>query len=246
MYKIRYKIAVLLVCLYGLSVSAQDEPKHHWNNHAQVARQAIKKFEELNSIRGDFTIVSTDSGRSRNMSGRYYFQKPNKIRYEFRNPAGNLIVSNGKTMWYFIRRKNIVGRQDLTIKKKNSSGRDIFVSGVVSGLKRLFKKYHYHFDNPEQPRNIDGKEQFVLSMKQRTRIGGYETMILYVDAKTYLVTKASGEDGYGKKSTISFSNITINPSLEGKLFQYSPDNRVRVVKNPFVKDDPVTTSEGAE
>lgn len=238
MKELYYKFPVILIFISILAIDAQKEPEHNWNNHAQVARRAIKKFDEIKSISGNFNILSSDSGRSRNMSGRYYFQKPNKIRYEFQSPAGNLIVSNGSTMWYYIRRKNIVGRQDLTIKKKNSSGQDIFVSGVVSGLKRLFKKYHYHFDTPEQPRLIDAKEQFVLSMKQRTRIGGYEKMTLYIDSKSYLVTRAAGEDGYGKKSTISFSNIKINPDLEGKLFQYKPDDRVRVVKNPFVKDDP--------
>lgn len=229
-------ISALILC-WPVMLMGQEKPSHNWSNHAEVARQVIKKFDDLNSVTGHFQITTTDGGRTRTMRGRYYFQKPNKLRYEFDSPAGNLIVSNGRVMWFYIRRNNLVGRQDLSIQKNNSSGQPIFVNGVVSGLRRLFNKYHYKFDSAVQPREIDGKKTYVLSMNQRTRIGGYEKLTLYVDASTFLVRKAEGSDGYGKKSRMVFNNIKLNPSLEGKLFQYSPDDRVRVVKNPFVKDD---------
>ncbi|MCB1175416.1 MAG: outer membrane lipoprotein carrier protein LolA [Leptospiraceae bacterium] len=234
-----YKL-LALVALAGAApalLAEKETPIHNWTNHAQVAREVINHFEELKSLQGNFQIQTTGGSGARQMSGRFYYQKPDKIRYEFSSPAGNLIVSNGSTMWYYIRRRNLVGKQDLRIQKKNSSGQAIFVSGVVSGLSRLFRMYHYHFDTPEQPRQIDGEKTFVLSMKQRTRIGGYEELTLFVDAEKYFVRKAIGNDGYGKQSTIQFSNLQANPQLEGKLFQFQADDNVRVVNNPFVADD---------
>ena len=113
--KAKYFALILLVMLMPALLVGQEQPSHNWSNHAEVARNVIKKFDDLQSVTGNFQITTTEGGRTRTMNGRYYFQKPNKLRYEFNSPAGNLIVSNGNVMWFYIRRSNLVGRQDLTM-----------------------------------------------------------------------------------------------------------------------------------
>ncbi len=208
-----------------------------WYSHAEVARKVQKTFEDLDHFTASFDMTTREGSRSKSLSGRVYYQKPGKIRYEFSRPAGNLIVSDGRIMWFYIRRLNAVGKQELTLKKQNASGRDIFTADPQSGLKRLFRKYHYSFDTPEQPRDVNGGRFFILDMEQREKIGGYERIKLFVDAESYLVKRAEAADGYGKETTITFSDMNTQRKLEGKLFQYQPDDGVRVVLNPLVKED---------
>ena len=241
--------ALLLACAGALvlipgtpaRLLAQDpaagEGERDFESHAEVAREVQKKFDELNQFTASFQITTKDGGRVKNMSGRVYYQKPGKIRYEFSQPAGNLIVSDGRIMWFYIRRLNAVGKQELTLKKKNASNRDVFTADPTNGLKRLFRKYHFYFDIPEQPRNFDDGTFFVLDMDQREKIGGYEHIRLFIDPKTYLVQRAEASDGYGKQTSIRFSNINTGQPLDGTLFQYQPDDGVRVVLNPLVKED---------
>jgi outer membrane lipoprotein-sorting protein len=242
-------MAAMVLAVYGLvygvarPLAAQDSDPaagasgRSWHSHAEVAREIQKAFESMDQFTARFAISTKEGGRVKNMSGQIYYQKPGKVRYEFSQPQGNLIVSDGRIMWFYIRRLNAVGKQELTLEKKNASARDVFTADPTSGLKRLFRKYHYRFDTPEQPRQFDEGTFFVLDMEQREKIGGYERIRLYVDAKSYLVRRAEASDGYGKQTTISFSGMNTSRKLEGKLFQYQPDDSVRVVLNPLVKED---------
>ena len=210
-------------------------PEHNWHSNVEVARKAIQKVEKLKSYKADFKLIVVEGKRKKKMSGKVYYAKPNKLRYEFSQPKGNLIVSDGRIMWFYIKRINIVGKQELNLKKKQPSGRSVFRLSPLTGLQRLFKKYHYHFDTVKQPRQEEGGDFFIFSMEQREKIGGYERIKLYVDAKSYIVKMAVGDNGYGKVSTIKFSNITLDSSLDGKLFHYRPEGNVSVVLNPLVE-----------
>ena len=215
---------------------SKSQPVHNWHSNVEVARKLIQKFEELRSYSAYFHIRVQEGRSERKMFGRLYYQKPGKLRYEFEQPKGNLIVSNGRVMWFYIQRLNTVGKQELDLKKKQPSGRSVFRDNPLGGLQRLFRKYHYRFDKAEQPRQEAGGNFFIFDLEQREKIGGYERIKLYVDAKDYLVRRAIGDDGYGKVSTIEFSQIKLNPSLEGHLFQYKPGNKVSVVQNPLVSE----------
>jgi len=212
-----------------------NQGKRAWHSHAEVAERVQEAFEELDGYAASFQLRTVDGNRSESKAGSLYYQKPGKLRYEFTN--GDLIVSNGKIMWFYLRRLNAVGKQELTLNKTNADGRPIFADTAGPGLKRLFARYHYRFDTPEQPRVIDGEKYFVLDMEQREKIGGYETIKLFVDAESYLVRRAEGADGYGKTTVIDLSNIRTDPGLEGKLFQYEPAENMRVVLNPLVKEE---------
>ncbi len=202
----------------------------------EVAREVKRVFSGLKTFQANFKITTEDGGRNKNLTGRCYYQNPGLIRYDFTNPAGDFIVSNGQILWLYIDRLKAVGKQDLRIKKTDENGRQIFLAAPQPGLERLFSKYHYIFDGTDQPREAEGGTYFILDLEQREKIGGYEKIKLFVDAKTYLIHRAVATDGYGKKSTIIFSEAEINAPLEGKLFRYKPDDNVRVVNNPLVND----------
>ena len=210
---------------------------YHWHSNVAVARKVMQQFQALTSYKADFKIRIKEGENPRVMSGRIYYQKPNKLRYEFDRPKGNLIVSDGRIMWFYVQKLKTVGKQELNLKVKDANGKNIFRSNPLTGVRRLFRKYHYRFDKHEQPRQERGRTFFALELEQREKIGGYERMKLYIDASTYLIYKAEGDDGYGKVSRIEFSNIQLNTPLEGKLFQYKPKNNISVVLNPLVSEE---------
>lgn len=225
--------AIFFILLISFPGYGQE---HHWHSHAQIVKKVIKKFKDLKSYSADFRILTQSGKRIRQMNGRIYYKKPDKVRFAFSNPAGNLMVSDGRMLWVYIRRLNAAGRQDLRLNKKDESGRSIFAKNPTPGLSRLFRKYHYHFDTTEQPRQVDGNSVFVLDMTQREKIGGYEKITLFVDSSSYLIRKAIAADSYGKITTISFSNTRLNIPLDGKLFQFKPGSRIRVIDNPLVNE----------
>jgi len=218
---------------YFASVEAQEK---RLVSHADVARKVMEVYDKMGTYSAQFQITTQDSGNTKAMSGECFYEKPGKVRFQFDSPAGNLIVSDGRTLWVYIQRLNAAGKQDLRLQKKDESGKNIFTDAAGPGVSRLFRKYHYRFDKPEQPRSEDGTSVFVLDMEQREKTGGYEKIKLYVDSNSYLIRRAIASDGQGKTTTLVFRNGQPNPPLEGKLFQYNPPESVRVVPNPLVSE----------
>lgn len=209
---------------------------HNWNSHAEVARKIMDTFDGMDSYSANFTIKTVEGRSVRNMAGKVYYKKGGKVRFDFTSPSRDFILSDGKILWIYINRIRAVGKQSLELNVQNESGRDVFLKDPDRGIRRLFSKYHYRFDTVEQPRKIDGKEYFVMDLEQREKIGGYENIKLFVDPESYLIQKAIAESGAGKVSTIEFSSIKTNPTLEGSLFNYKPDDSIRVVNNPLVNE----------
>jgi len=230
-----------LVFLGGLDLFAQENPKpsHNWHSPSEVVKKIKKKFEGIQTYNADFAIKSLDNKKEKSMRGKCQYKRPGKIRYNFLEPEGDEIVSDGKTLYIYIKKLNAVGKQDLTMDKKNSSG-NIFTANSPEGLSRLFKKYHYKFDTIEQPRLVfdkDNTKYFVLDLDQRERIGGFEKMKLYVDSESYVIKRAQGFDGRGKETTVAFSNIKFDEEIQDGIFNFHLSGNAKIVNNPLVSEN---------
>ena len=233
------KLTLVFMGLILLSPDSLFSQAHNWNSPSEVVKNVKKKFADMKSYTADFKIQTVNNKKITNMKGKATYKSPGKIRYEFAEPDGDLIVSDGKTLWIYIKKINAVGKQDLEINKQNTSGEPIFQSASPAGLNRLFRKYHYKFDNISQPRNAnnDGKSYFVLSLEQREKIGGFENMLLFIDAETYLVKKTIATDSRGKQTTIEFVNMVLDPEVEDGTFNYHISGNSKIVNNPLVSDN---------
>ncbi len=225
------------ILFFVLESSLLAQPAHNWNSPSEVVKQVKKKFNDLNSYKANFQIQTVSNRKNKNMKGVCLYKKGGRIRYQFSDPSGDEIVSDGKTLYIYIARLNAVGKQDLTLNKSNKSG-PIFSSFTDEGLSRIFRKYHYKFDSIEQPQTSskDGRKYFVLNLEQREKIGGFETMLLYVDAETYFIQKAVASDGRGKETTVEFSNLEINPDLEDGQFNFHIGGNAKIINNPLVSE----------
>ncbi|TGK00914.1 outer membrane lipoprotein carrier protein LolA [Leptospira semungkisensis] len=235
---LRTPILSLVVLFFILDLGAQSSAKHNWNSPSEVVKKVRKNFSDLQSYKADFMIQTEANKKVTTKKGVCYYKKGGKIKYEFSDPAGDEIVSDGKTLWIFIKRLNAAGKQDLTLNKSNKSG-PIFSPATEEGLSRIFRKYHYKFDSIEQPQisQKDNRKYFVLALEQREKIGGYETMILSVDAETYFIKKAVASDGRGKVTTVEFFGVDRNADIEDGVFNFRPDGNSKIVNNPLVSEE---------
>lgn len=216
---------------------------HNWNSPSEVVKKVKKKYSEIQTMTTEFKIQTSGSKKANTMRGVSQYKNPGKIRYDFSQPDGDVIASDGKTLWIYIKRIEAVGKQDLEIQKTNVSGEQVFPTNTPSGLFRIFRKYHYKFDTINQPqKGEDGKEYFVLALEQREKIGGFEYMTLYVDTQDYLIRKAVGRDSRGKETAIEFTKIELDKEIEDGVFNYHVSGKVKIVNNPLVSSPAQTTS----
>jgi outer membrane lipoprotein-sorting protein len=225
---------LLLIIILAVSFSARDAYAYKifdFTTVSDVVSSIKKRYGQIDCMSADFKLSSDKAGKKTLQQGLIKAKYPDKLLVEFSSPAGQRIVANDKTMWIYMPSLNVVAEQDL-----NSSDGSIF-SGTRSGLTRLFGKYHYKFDDKEQPSTgPDGKKYFTLYLKQKESRSGYRTLRLWV-SEDYLIRRVVGETSSGKKVEIEFTNIKTNENFPNGIFKFDTPSLARVIKNPMMAEE---------
>ena len=88
-------VVLLLLCRFAL---AQEKP----NNVKQIAERVDHHYNQLKSMRAQFTESYSGAGMSRNESGVISLKKPGKMHWEYTEPRKKLFISDGKTAWFYV------------------------------------------------------------------------------------------------------------------------------------------------
>ncbi|MDH5719526.1 MAG: outer membrane lipoprotein carrier protein LolA [Spirochaetia bacterium] len=230
--KIAQKIRTVLYIIVFVSAtfSAYAEDFLHPNDVVDKMKIHFKKIE---TYKAEFNIKSKEKNKLLVSKGLAYYKKGGYINFTFKNPSGDLIISNGKKMWVYIASLKAVGIQDLDV---SSNSKNIYNAGSYEGLVNLFRRYHYRFDTPKQPVVKSKKKYFVLLLEEKEKSGGFETMLVYVDAKSYLISSIVASLPSGRQVTLEFDNIELNKEIPGNMFSYKLKPDDKVVENPLVTE----------
>ena len=85
---------VLLMCAMSLSASETDV--------AAIARATDEHYNHLKSSKADFTQKYEGPGMSRTESGTLWLKKPGRMRWEYRQPAQKLFLTDAHTAWFYV------------------------------------------------------------------------------------------------------------------------------------------------
>lgn len=201
---------------------------------SDVARQMQAKFKSLKTYQADFSLSIKDSNKSKVSSGLATYGEGGKLNFTFSQPAGDVIVSNGQMLYVYVAKLRAVGKQPL--KAKDKEGKALYSAGTSEGLSNLFRRYHYRFDKPEQPREVEGGRYFILDLKEKEITGGYDKITLFVSPESYLIQKMRASSPSGRTVELTFSNIKLNPTVEPKIFQFKEPDNVKIVDNPLTTE----------
>ncbi|MBS1803328.1 MAG: outer membrane lipoprotein chaperone LolA [Acidobacteria bacterium] len=85
-------LAVLFLCL---STPAQQPSTH------DLAQRVDRHYNQLKSLKAEFTESYEGLGRTRTESGTLLLQKPGRMRWDYSRPAGKLFLLDGKYAWFY-------------------------------------------------------------------------------------------------------------------------------------------------
>lgn len=214
-----------IILLGGVAQLGAEEFVHH----SDVVRKVNKVFSGLQTYSANFQIKVKDEKTSRTVSGKAYYKTGGRINFTFHSPAGDKIISDGKTLWVYVAKLRAAGRQPY-------SSDSMMAKASMKGILNLFKLYHYKFDKPEQPRKTDSGECYVLSLKEKTASGGFDSIKVYVDSKKYLIRRMVGYSPGGRVVDLRFKNIRLNPEIAPEKFEYKPSGNIKIIDNPLTTD----------
>lgn len=213
------RTTILLVSLIGLIplLNAQERREEL----AKLAGKVDKHYNQLRSMRAQFTETYNGPGTSRQESGTLWLKQPGKMRWEYIEPRKKLFVSDGKTAWFYV-----PGEQQA--RKAPVSKIDDIRSPLrfLLGKTKLLKEFHeLGFASnikPVTPGN------FVLRGSPKGMEDRISLVVLEVSPEGR-IDRIMLEEVDGTVSEFRFSNEVENMQVADSLFKFQPPPGVEIV-----------------
>jgi len=148
-------------------------------------------------------------------TGVAFFQKPGKMRWDYREPEPIYYVSNGEVLWVYEASENVAYKGQV-------KGSQLF-----GAMKFLFGSGDLRTDfDVVQGKGTESAHQLVL--KSKTGDSAYRSIRLFVNKESFEIRKTVVEDPLGDRSEIVFEKIRYAPISNPEWFEWKPGPGVRV------------------
>jgi len=161
------------------------------------------------SARGNFTQqVRRTSGQTlESTQGRFAFVRPAKFRWEVRKPFEQLMVSDGKRLWF----------HDIDLNQVTVRRLDDALASTPAALLFGGDALEAAFELSELGRQDD--IDWVQALPRRAE-PGYDRIA--IGMRDGLPAAMEVDDAFGRTSVFVFSDIERDPALDDSLFQFEP------------------------
>jgi outer membrane lipoprotein carrier protein len=194
---------------------------------AQTLEEVVAGLEgtygRITDLKADFTQVSHNKslGQDIKADGTVLLKKGGKMRWDYKSPSPQQIVSDGTSLWVYTPELNQVNKGNAPKALAGPAG------SFLSGLGKLREEFTVRFLNPASPRDGAGRPVLDLTPKQPTPL--LTRLVLTVDPKDYVVRQAVLYDQFQNTVTMTFNKVQINPGLSDTLFVFTPPKDAAVV-----------------
>lgn len=188
-----------------------------------VVRDLEAAYARMTDLRAEFTQTAFNKSLNQTIpaQGAVYLKKGGKLRWEYKEPTPQEIVSDGKKLWVYTPALNQVNVGEAPEALAGPAG------SFLAGLGRLRAEFNVRFLNPAQPR--DGEGNWVLDLTPKRPLPTLARLVLSVDAKTWELRRAVVYDQFENTVTMRFSKVAINSGLPDRLFAFDPPKGVATV-----------------
>jgi len=211
-------VAVLAVCFFLLSpVSA------HAQSLDEVVNGVESTYGKITDLRAEFTQTARNKslGQDIKAEGIVLLKKGGKMRWDYKSPAPQQIVSDGTSLWVYTPELNQVNKGNAPKALAGPAG------SFLSGLGKIREEFTIRFLNSANPRDSAGRPVLDLTPKQSTPL--LTRLVIAVDPKDYVVREAVLYDQFQNTVTMTFNKVVINPGLNDTLFAFTPPKDAAVV-----------------
>ena len=215
--------AVLLAALLVLLLSLSAPPAAHAQSLDEVVNGVESTYGKIIDLRAEFTQTARNKslGQDIKAEGVVALKKGGKMRWDYKSPAPQQIVSDGTSLWVYTPELNQVNKGNAPKALAGPAG------SFLSGLGKIREEFTVRFLNPASPRDGSGRPVLDLTPKQPTPL--LTRLVLTVDPKDYVVRQAVLYDQFQNTVTMQFNKVQVNPGLSDSLFVFTPPKDAAVV-----------------
>jgi len=188
----------------------------------EIILKAEAKIRSYQTLQADFIQMYFSMSVSNPLKekGRLFFQKPDRMRWEYFDPEKKVFVSKENSYKFYFPEENQLMQGTFT-----EGNYEAEILQIIAGKSQILDTYSVEFS----PFPTDQPDAFQLKLTPKK---DEETLILLeINEKNWLVQKAIFFDWAGNKQEYHFSNITTDIPLPPDIFQIQTPPDVEIVES---------------
>jgi len=188
----------------------------------EIVDRVQERYEKTKNFQADFTQTSIlKTVKQKQLSkGKAFIRKPGMMRWEYKEPEEQFIISDSKTIWFYV-----PADKQVMISNVASDSDSHSPNTFLAGSGKLRDTFNIEFEN-------EGKisqSQYLLRLIPKKSQPNMAKLIIGVNSEDFKIEMSSIYDIYGNQTIVSFSNIEINKELSEGIFHFEVPQGVRVV-----------------
>lgn len=226
-----------------------------------IIKKVESNYKNIVAFRGSFNQTTNIKTLQKLQQGQgdIFYKKPNKVKWQYRSPMEQEIISDGSTIWLYFPENRQVYIYDLTDTFRMEAANQGQIPGnFLSSLGDLRKEFDVKWGSP---RDRDAQGNYIIELVPKRPIVNLRNMFLVVPkditsapSSTFPVLASTVYDTYGNMTNIEFldsggvSTIevleTADETVDAKkrawtlpdtMFTYSPPANVEIIKPPLTR-----------
>jgi outer membrane lipoprotein carrier protein len=189
-----------------------------------VALKTEEKIRSLHSIQAKFEQIYYSSTVSMPLEekGNFNFQKPDSMRWEYKDPEEKTYLLKDGVFWEYIPEENQATKYDL-----EREGYESDILALLSGQKGILDNYQVEFS----PFPTEDKSAYQLKLTPRKEEEEDSFILLEINDKNWLIQKAIFFDWAGNKTEYIFSSIKTNVKFPHDFFELRLPQDVEIIEH---------------
>ena len=184
--------------------------------------QAVKlEYQKSAGIQAQFTQMTEikSTRQNKRAKGRIWIKRPSQLRWETLEPDPNILVSDGRTYWFYTPPFEKGDRGQVIIRKK-AQVQTQFLNSLLSGS--------FEFSKGSVEIEEKSNQDFILKPKSGTA-GDVKTAEVEIDPSKHLISKVTLTHSSGNVTRINLDEIHLAQKLEDSLFHFTPDSNTEKI-----------------
>lgn len=198
---------------------------------AQAVAAAVQSFyDQTKDVSATFfqTYVNKLYKRTDRSKGRVVFKKPGMMRWDYSEPNGKVIVSNGKKLLVY--EAGDEGEQGQVVEQPIGQAQLPQALAFLMGTGKLADSFNFRLLDSKREGYPSGD---VLELKPKQPTPHYERILFYVERTAALrgvLRRLLIIDENGNRNRFDFSGLKFNGGVPAKQFDWVPPTGTRHVK----------------
>jgi outer membrane lipoprotein carrier protein len=199
----------------GAAVTPAPSTPAEQDRAAEILRRVEQAANGVRSLEADFTQSLTIPllNQTQRGSGKLYQRKPDRFLMRFSDPAGDVMVADGRHFWLYY---------------PSSDPRQVIRTSIAAGGEAVDLQQQF-LSNPNQrfvptlngEETVAGRAAYVMTLVPRQR-SPYKVLRIWVDKQDYLVRRFEMTEENDSVRRVELRNLRTNHTLSDALFTFTP------------------------